>query len=186
LLGVGAVASGSERLLVKDRRYRIYSWAAVVLLGIAWTVYFAALRTNEVRIALEVASVLVLVLAGFRVHALVRSGEVAPLTAGALGLALASLGYAVRSPWVAGTKAWLLAMVVFQGLGRAAFTWVEYGVVVTVLAGLITLRLLRRPGRSRIGSRARFGADAAAAGAFQNRHTPRAAKRAGHRLTPSA
>jgi hypothetical protein len=163
LVGVGAVATGSERLLVRDRRYRLYSWTAVALLGLAWTTYFVALRAREVRVALEVATVLGLAVAALRVRALVRSGEVAPLRAGALGRALASLGYALRSPWVAGAKSWLLAMLVFEALGRARFTVVEYGVVVAVLLGLIVMRLLRRPGQSRFGSLERFEAAPAAA-----------------------
>lgn len=163
LVGVGAVVTGSERLLVKDRRYRLYSWAGVALLGLAWTAYFVFLRTREMRIALEVASVLGLIVAALRVHMLVRAGEVAPLTAGAFGRVLGALVYAVRSPWVAGAKTWLLAMVVFQGLGRATFTPLEYGVVVAVLLTLITVRLVRRPAKSRFGSLEQFRAGAAPA-----------------------
>lgn len=163
LVGVGAVVTGSERLLVKDRRYRLYSWAAVALLGLAWTAYFVFLRTHQMRIALEVVSVLGLIVAALRVHTLVRAGEVAPLTAGAFGRVLGALVYAVRSPWVAGAKTWLLAMVIFQGLGRAAFTPLEYGAVVAVLLTLITVRLFRPPARSRFGSLEQFQSGAAPA-----------------------
>jgi hypothetical protein len=160
---VGAVVTGSERLLVKDRRYRLYSWAAVGLLGLAWTVYFVFMRTPGMRIALEVISVLGLIGAALRVHTLVRAGEVAPLTAGAFGRVLAALVYAVRSPWVAGAKTWLLAMLIFQGLGRATFTPVEYAAVVAMLLTLITVRLLRRPVKSRFGSLEQFQAGVAPA-----------------------
>jgi hypothetical protein len=163
LVGVGAVVTGSERLLVKDRRYRLYSWAAVALLGLAWTAYFVFMRMRELRIALEVASVLGIVVAALRVHTLVRAGEVAPLTAGAFGRVLGALIYAVRSPWVAGAKTWLLAMVIFQGLGRARFTTVEYVAVVAVLLTLIAARLLRRPAKSRFGSLEQFRSDSAPA-----------------------
>jgi len=163
LVGVGAVVTGSERLLVKDRRYRLYSWAAVGLLGLAWTAYFVFMRTPGMRIALEVASVLGLIGAALRVHALVRAGEVAPLTAGAFGRGLGALIYAVRSPWVAGAKTWLLAMVIFQGLGRAKFTSAEYAAAVGVLLALITVRLVRRPVKSRFGSLEQFQSGAAPA-----------------------
>lgn len=149
LLGVGAVATGSQRLLVKDRRYRAYSWAAAALLGLGWLAYFTVARRHEVRVALEVLSVLAVVLAALRVRALVRSGQAAPLTGGLLGRVLASTGYAVRSPWVAAAKAWLLAMVAFQSLGRASFSAAEYGAAVALLLGLIAVRLLRRPAAAR-------------------------------------
>jgi len=160
LIGVGAVASGSQRLLVKDTRYRAYTWTAAVLLGLAWLGYFLALRRPEVRIALEVVSVFALLAGALRLRSLVRSGQVAPLTSGVLGRVLEPLTYAVRSPWVAGTKAWLLAMVVFQSLGRARFSGLEYGSVVSLLLALVTIRLLRRPAAPRFGSLERFGAQA--------------------------
>jgi len=163
LVGVGAVVTGSERLLVKDRRYRLYSWAAVAAVGLAWAAYFVFLRTREMRIVLEVTTVLGLIVAALRVHTLVRAGEVAPLTAGAFGRVVSALVYAVRSPWVAGAKAWLLAMYVFQGFGRASFTFAEYGVAWAALLTLITVRLLRRPARSRFGSLEQFQAGAAPA-----------------------
>lgn len=163
LIGVGAVATGSQRLLVRDYRYRVYAWVAAALLGGGWLAYFLALRRPEVRIALEVASVLALVVGALRVRSLVRSGQVAPLTAGALGLVLASFAYAVRSPWVAGAKAWLLAMLAFQWLGRASFTALEYGAAVTVLLALVAVRLLRRPATVRFGALERFGAGSPAA-----------------------
>lgn len=160
LIGVGAVASGSQRLLVKDTRYRVYTWTATVLLGLAWLGYFVALRRPEVRIALEVTSVLALVAGALRLRSLVRSGQVAPLTSGWLGRVLDPFAYAVRSPWIAGTKAWLLAMVVFQWLGRAQFSGLEYGAVGSLLLALVTIRLLRRPAAARFGSLERFGAQA--------------------------
>jgi hypothetical protein len=160
LIGVGAVASGSQRLLVKDTRYRVYTWTAAVLLGLAWLGYFLALRRPDVRVALEVVSVLALLAGGLRLRSLVRSGQVAPLTSGVLGRVLEPLTYAVRSPWVAGTKAWLLAMLVFQSLGRARFSGLEYGAVVSLLLALVTIRLLRRPAAPRFGSLERFGAQA--------------------------
>ena len=163
LVGVGAVVTGSERLLVKDRRYRLYSWAAVAFLGLAWTAYFVFLRTRELRIVLEVVSVLGLIVAALRVRRLVRTGEVAPLMAGAFGRMLGALVYAVRSPWVAGAKTWLLAMVIFQGLGRAKFTSIEYGAVVAVVLTLIAERLLRRPAKSRFESLEQFQSGAAPA-----------------------
>ena len=163
LIGVGAVATGSQRLLVKDYRYRVYTWVATALLGIGWLAYYVALRRPELRVALEVASVLGLVAGAIRVHTLVRSGQVAPLTSGALGRVLGAFSYAVRSPWVAGTKAWLLAMLAFQWLGRARFTGLEYGAVVALLLGLVAIRLLRRPAKSRFGSLERFGAETPAA-----------------------
>lgn len=157
------MVTGSERLLVKDRRYRLYSWAAVAAVGLAWAAYFLFLRTREMRIVLEVTTVLGLIAAALRVYALVRSGEVAPLTAGAFGRVLGALVYAVRSPWVAGAKAWLLAMYVFQGFGRATFSFAEYGLAWAALITLITVRLLRRPKRSRFGSLEQFQAGAAPA-----------------------
>lgn len=162
LIGVGAVATGSQRLLVRDVRYRVYAWLATALLGGGWLAYFVALRRPEVRIALEVASVLALVVGAVRVRSLVRSGEVAPLTAGALGTLLGSFAYAVRSPWVAGAKAFLLAMIAFQWLGRAHFSAPEYGAAVTVVLALIAVRLLRRPASARFGALERFGAETAA------------------------
>lgn len=157
LIGVGAVASGSQRLLVKDTRYRAYTWAATVLLAAGWLAYFLVLRRHEVRIALEVVSVLALVAGALRLRALVRSGQVAPLSSGWLGRAARAFAHAVRSPWVAGTKAWLLAMVTFEWLGRARFSGLEYGVVVSLLLVLVTIRLLRRPATGRFSSLARFG-----------------------------
>lgn len=164
LIGVGAVATGSQRLLVRDTRYRAYTWAAAALLGAGWLAYFLFLRRHDVRVALEVASVLALVAGALRLRALVRSGQVAPLSSGWLGGLSRAFAYAVRSPWVAGTKAWLLAMVTFEWLGRAHFDGLEYGAVVSLLLALVTIRLLRRPAPSRFGSLERFGADAPAAG----------------------
>lgn len=163
LIGVGAVASGSQRLLVKDYRYRVYTWVATALLALGWLAYFLALRRDDVRIVLEVVSVLALVTGALRLRALVRSGQVAPLTSGTLGRVIGSFAYAVRSPWVAGTKAWLLAMVAFQSFGRASFSGLEYGAVVSLLLALIAIRLLRRPATARFGSLERFGAESPAA-----------------------
>jgi len=163
LVGVGAVASGSQRLLVRDRRYRVYAWIALAVLGGGWLGYFLFLRRDELRIALEVASVFALVAGGLRLRSLVRSGEVEPLTAGLPGRVMRALGHAVASPWVAGAKAWLLAMVTFEWLGRASFTGWEYGAVATVLLSLVVVRLLRRPAETRFGSLERFGAAAPAA-----------------------
>lgn len=163
LVGVGAVASGSQRLLVRDRRYRVYAWIALAVLCGGWLGYFLVLRRDEVRVALEGASVLALVAGGLRLRSLVRSGQVEPLTAGTLGRVMRALGHAVASPWVAGAKAWLLAMVTFEWLGRASFRGWEYGAVVTVLLSLVAVRLLRRPAASRFGSLERFGAATPAA-----------------------
>ena len=74
-----------------------------------------------------------------------------------------ALVYAVRSPWVAGAKAWLLAMYVFQGFGRASFSLVEFGLAWAALIALITVRLVRRPARSRFGSLEQFQSGAAPA-----------------------
>ena len=150
------MVTGSERLLVKDRRYRLYSWVVVAVVLLAWVAYFVFLRTREMRIALEVTTVLGLIVAGLRVRKLVRAGEVAPLTAGAFGRVLDALVYAVRSPWVAGGKAWLLAMYVFQGLGRASFSVVEYGVAWAAVLTLITVRIMRRPARARFSALEQF------------------------------
>lgn len=163
LIGVGAVASGSQKLLVRDHRYRVYAWVALALLGGGWLAYFLFLRRGDVRIALEVASVLALVAGGLRLRSLVRSGQVEPLSAGTLGRVMRAFGHAVASPWVAGTKAWLLAMIAFEWLGRASFSAWEYGAVVTVLLALVAIRLLRRPVATRFGSLERFGAATPAA-----------------------
>lgn len=157
------MVTGSERLLVKDRRYRLYSWVAVAAVVLAWVAYFVFLRTREMRIALEVTTVLGLIVAGLRVRKLVRAGEVAPLTAGTFGRVVDALVYAVRSPWVAGGKAWLLAMYVFQGFGRASFTFLEFSLAWAAVLTLITVRLIRRPARSRFGSLEQFQAGAAPA-----------------------
>lgn len=163
LIGVGAFASGSQRLLVRDHRYRVYTWVVLAALGGGWLAYFTFLRRDEVRIALEVVSVLALVAGGLRLHSLVRSGQAEPLTAGTLGRVMRAFGHAVASPWVAGAKAWLLAMVTFEWLGRASFSGWEYGAVVTVLLSLVAIRLLRRPAATRFGSLERFGAATPAA-----------------------
>jgi hypothetical protein len=154
LIGVGAVASGSQKLLVRDHRYRVYAWIALAVLGGGWLGYFLYLRRDEVRIALEVASVLALVAGGLRLRSLVRSGGVEPLTAGTLGRVMLAFGHAVASPWVAGAKAWLLAMVTFEWLGRASFSGWEYVAAVTVLLSLVAIRLLRRSAATRFGATA--------------------------------
>ncbi|MCC6348223.1 MAG: hypothetical protein IT347_01355 [Candidatus Eisenbacteria bacterium] len=162
LLGVGAAAAGTKRLFVRDYRYRAYTWSVTALLTAGWLFYFLAMRRPGLRITLEVASVLALVIGALRVRTLVRSGQVAPLTAGAFGRVLAAFGYAVRSPWVAGAKAWLFAMLVFEWLGRAHFTALEYAVSVAVVLALLTVRLMRRPVGTRFESLERFGAGATA------------------------
>lgn len=163
VIGVGAVASGTQKLLVRDYRYRVYAWIALLLLGGGWLAYFLVFRSGGVRIALEVASVAALIAAGLRLRSLIRSGQVEPLTAGTLGRVLRAFGHAVASPWVAGAKAWLLAMLTFEWLGRASFHAWEYGAVVTLLLSLVTVRLLRRPAATRFGSLERFGAATPAA-----------------------
>lgn len=163
LLGVGAVATGSERLLVRDLRYRALSWTATALLVAGWVAYFAVLRRHDVRIVLEVLSVVALLAAALRVRALVRSGAVAPLLGGAAGRALAAFVAAIRSPWVAGAKAWLLAMATFQALGRASFSGLEYALASAVLLALIGWRLARGSAPARFGSLERFGTSAPAA-----------------------
>jgi hypothetical protein len=150
ILGVGAVFGGVHSLLFQDRRWRWLAWSVLLGLAAGWAGYFTVVREPGSRIALEVVSVLALIVAALRVRWLVRTGAARPLLFAPMGRALRWFAPVFGSVWVVAAKIWLLAMLVMEWRGKAHFNGLEYAVVSAILAGLIVLRV-RSVSRARAG-----------------------------------
>lgn len=139
-LGLFASIGGAYTLLVQDRRYRWLTGGALALIVLGWVGYFALARTPAARIALEVASVAWLVAAVLRVRWLMRARGVRPPLLDPATRVTRWMWARIGSPWVLGTKIWLVCMLVMEWRGKARFSALEYGAVVGLLLVLMALR----------------------------------------------
>lgn len=142
--GIGVVFGGVHTLFVQDRQGRVLSWGVLLTLLTAWAGYFASGRSSSLRLALEVVSVAMLVLAFARLRWLSRRrGLRSPLSSHALALGR-RVWSAIGSSWVLAAKVWLAAMLVMEWRGKAHFEPLEYLAVSLGILALMVHRLVAR------------------------------------------
>jgi hypothetical protein len=141
LLVLGTTVGGARTLLVDDRRYRTWTWLLLAATVAAWILYFLYRREPELRIALEVGTVIFLGAAIGRAVWLRRRARAGrPATVSALRAAWQW----TASPWVLAIKGWIAAMVVMEAFGRVHFTVLEWMLVSAALAAAIAITVMRR------------------------------------------
>lgn len=138
---------GLWTLFVQDRARRIVSWSVLVLLVLAWTLYYPAHRTLAMRIVLEVISVGAWVLGMWRVYRLMRYEHVVPPFTPTLAKIYELLKPVVKNPWVFGVKAWILFMIITDLTGLTNFSWLSYTAISLLLIAVGTWVGLRLNGR---------------------------------------
>ena len=148
LVALGALFPPARTLFARDRR-RWVAWTGLALLAAGWIAYYLFGRRPSVRIGMEVASVLLLVLAGVRIRVLAgRDGNGAAWArawrdAGRLGWQL------LRSPWVLAAKVVLLTMLVLEWTGIADLTARQFALAILALFAAVGFRIvqMQRPAR---------------------------------------
>lgn len=149
IVALGSLFPPARTLFAHDRRGRWFAWSGVLLLAAGWIAYFETGRQSQVRIAMEVISVVLLVIAALRIRVLAKRDGNGAKWAASLKQSGHTAWRVVRSPWVLGAKTLLLTMLAIEGLGWAHFGAIPFVLVVVALFAFAGIRLarLRRPAR---------------------------------------
>jgi len=148
LVALGALFPPVRTLFARDRM-RWLAWTALALFAAGWIAYYLVARRPSVRIAMEIMSVVMLVVAGLRIRVLARrDGNGAAWSrawrdAGRLGWQL------LRSPWVLAAKVVLLTMLVLEWSGRADLSATQFALAILALFTAVGVRIvqMQRPAR---------------------------------------
>ena len=149
IVALGSLFPPARTLFTHDRRGRWFAWSGLLLLAAGWIAYFETGRLAQIRIAMEVISIALLVIAGLRIRVLARRDGNGAAWARALRES-GRMGWRVlRSPWVLGAKAVLLTLLALEWGGWVHIPVRVFALSVIALLTFAGIRIwrLRRPAR---------------------------------------
>jgi len=149
IVALGSLFPPAKTLFTRDRRGRWFAWSGLLLMAAGWIAYFETGRLVKIRIAMEVVSVALLLIAGLRIRVLAKRDGNGAAWARSLRASGRVAWQVVRSPWVLGAKTALLILLVVEWARWADVPAAAFTTAVIALFTFAGVRLwrLRRPAR---------------------------------------